>query len=79
MIFLLAPLHGYCKWHCLPLSFIPVTQSLDTSFACNVRCERFVLLTNFKLEVRKIVSSQTSLTHIGIEHITSTNVAELLT
>jgi len=54
MILLLAPLHGYCKRHCLPFSVIPVMQSLDTSVACNVRCERFVLISSFQLEVRKI-------------------------
>ena len=54
LVLLLALLHGYCKWHCLPFSVMPVTYSLDTSFACNVRCERFVLISNFQMKVRKI-------------------------
>jgi hypothetical protein len=47
MILLLAPLHGHCKRHCLLFSVIPVTQSLDTSVASSVRCERFVWSPTF--------------------------------
>jgi hypothetical protein len=61
MILLLAPSHGYCKRHCLPFSVIPVTQSLNTSVSCSVRCERCLDLQLSIGSKKNTVSSQMSL------------------